>query len=182
MLSGLLLWLKTSWIGLSSSHRGRRWRRAGAHGDRAGCGGRREVASPRAPEKGAARGSEGLGARVLLVWSRPHLLGTRIFRGVGSTHCGASCSVRVAAARSAGRVARPLRGAVGPQPGAPREPDRGCAAPGLLYHPAVKPINELSPRVRSIQKSRGFRDFSDTPCVKRAFFFLFSIFFKFVLF
>lgn len=172
---------KTSWIGLRASQRGKRWHTTGAHGDRVGCGGRREVASLCAPGKGAARRSEGLGVRSQLVRCRPHLLGMRIFRGVGSTHRGASYSARVAAARSAGRVARPLRGAVGPHPSAPLEPDRGCAGPGPLYHPTVKLTNKLSPVVRSTRKNRGFRDFPDMPCVKRSFF-LFSLFFLFFFF
>lgn len=78
----LLLLFKTSWIGLHASQRGKRWRRAGAHGDRGGCGGRRAEASLGAPEKGAAPSSEGLGVRAQPVRGRPHLLGTRIFRGV----------------------------------------------------------------------------------------------------
>lgn len=44
-LLGLLLLFKTSWIGLRSSQSGKRWHKAGAHGERVGCGGRRDAAS-----------------------------------------------------------------------------------------------------------------------------------------
>lgn len=81
------------------------------------------------------------------VWSRPPPLGTRILRGVSLTPRGPADSARVAAARSAGRAARPLRGAAGPHPSAPLEPDRGRAASGPLYQPTLKPINKLSPHL-----------------------------------